>query len=171
MLMKEIKKVLVANRGVPAVRIMHTCRDLRIKTAAVYSTPDRLSSHVAMANKAIHIGDAPPRESYLNGEKIINAALAVSADAIHPGWGFLAENHKFAQDVIDAGLTWVGPPPKVIEAMGDKIESKKIATSIGIPVVPGIENVSTVEEIVDWMNKDKIDFPIMLKASAGGGGK
>ena len=119
-----IEKVLIANRGVPAVRIMHTCRDRRIPTTAVYSTPDRLSHHVFMADTAMHIGDAPPVESYLNMDKIIDAAIKSQSDAIHPGWGFLAENAEFAQRVIDAGLIWIGPSPKVIAMMGDKIEAR-----------------------------------------------
>src|SRR5574340_1209146 len=116
---RNIQKVLVANRGVPAVRIMHTCRDRRIQTTAVYSTPDRLAHHVFMADTAVHIGEAPPAESYLNMDRIINAALKSKSDAIHPGWGFLAENETFAQRVIDAGILWIGPSPEVIRMMGD----------------------------------------------------
>lgn len=168
---RKISKVLVANRGVPAVRIMHTCRDLKIKTTAVYSTPDRLSHHVVMADSAVHIGDAPPGDSYLNMDRIIAAALQTHSDAVHPGWGFLAENDIFAQRVIDAGLIWIGPPPNVIQAMGDKIQSKKIAVQASIPVIPGIDNVSTSAEIKYWMDNQRVDFPIMIKASAGGGGK
>ncbi len=168
---RKIQKVLIANRGVPAVRIMHTCRDLKIKTTAVYSTPDRLSQHVHMADSAVHIGDAPPGDSYLNMDRIIDAALKTGSDAIHPGWGFLAENDVFARKVMDAGLIWIGPPPEVIRAMGDKIESKRIAASVGIPVIPGAENLTTPEEIIQWMEKENVDFPIMIKASAGGGGK
>jgi acetyl-CoA carboxylase biotin carboxylase subunit/propionyl-CoA carboxylase alpha chain len=168
---RKINKVLVANRGVPAVRIMHTCRDRKIKTTAVYSTPDRLAQHVAMANIAVHIGDAPPGDSYLNIEKMINAALETKSDAVHPGWGFLAENDTFARKVIDAGLTWIGPPPGVIRSMGDKIEAKKIAVRANLPVIPGISNVAGAAEIKEWMEREKIDFPIMIKASASGGGK
>ncbi len=124
---RKIKKILIANRGVPAVRIIHTCRDRKIPTVAVYSTPDRLAHHVRVADSAIHIGEAPPAESYLNMQKMIGAALKSGADAIHPGWGFLAENSIFAQMVIDAGLVWIGPPPKVIKVMGDKMEAKKLA--------------------------------------------
>lgn len=168
---RNIEKVLVANRGVPAVRIMHTCRDRKIKTVAVFSTPDRLAHHVFMADTAVHIGDAPPGDSYLNIEKIIDAALHTNADAVHPGWGFLAENDVFAQKVMDAGLVWIGPPPRVIQAMGNKIESKKIAAKSNIPVIPGISNVTTTAEIEQWMENERIDFPIMIKASASGGGK
>ena len=118
----KINKVLIANRGVPAVRIIHTCRDRKIQTTAVYSNPDRLAHHVFMADTAINIGEAPPIESYLNMDKIIDAAHKTGSDAIHPGWGFLAENAVFAGKVIDAGLTWIGPKPSVIKSMGDKIE-------------------------------------------------
>ncbi len=168
---KKIRKVLVANRGVPAVRVMTTCRDRKIPTTAVYSTPDRLAYHVFMADTAIHIGEAPPNESYLNMENIINAALLSASDAIHPGWGFLAENPDFAQMVIDAGLTWIGPHPKVISLMGDKIMAKKIAQKANVPVIPGITDVNDVGSIRRWMKEEGVNFPIMIKASAGGGGK
>lgn len=168
---KKIKKVLVANRGVPAVRIMHTCRDRKIPTTAVYSTPDRLAHHVFMADTALHIGEAPPVESYLNMDKIIDAALQSGSDAIHPGWGFLAENEKFAKKVIDAGLIWIGPSPEVIRLMGDKIQAKHIAQKANVPTIPGINNVTDAGQIRKWMTEENVTFPIMIKASAGGGGK
>lgn len=168
---RKIQRILIANRGVTAVRIMHTCRDRKIPTTAVYSTPDRLSYHVFMADSAVHIGEAPPAESYLNMEKIINAALQSKSDAIHPGWGFLAENAEFAKMVIDAGLIWIGPAPEVIAAVGDKVEAKKLAQKANVPVIPGITNVTNIEQIKQWMNDEKIDFPIMIKAVLGGGGK
>ena len=168
---KEIRKILIANRGVTAVRVMHTCRDRKIPTTAVYSTPDRLAHHVFMADSAVHIGEAPPAESYLNMEKMIAAAIQSRSDAIHPGWGFLAENHKFAQMVIDAGLTWIGPQPKVIEALGDKIQAKNLAQKVNVPTIPGILDVTNVEQIKKWMKHDKVTFPIMIKAVAGGGGR
>lgn len=168
---RKIGKILIANRSVPAVRIMHTCRDRRIPTTAVYSTPDRLAHHVFMADSAVHIGEAPPVESYLNMDKMINAAIQSKSDAIHPGWGFLAENEKFAQKVIDAGLIWVGPSPKVIRLMGDKIEAKRIAKKANVPTIPGISNVTDINQIKKWMKSEKINFPVMIKASAGGGGK
>ncbi len=167
----RIKKVLIANRGVPAVRIMHTCRDRLIPTAAIYSTPDRLSYHVLMSDEAVHIGDAPPIESYLNMESVIGAALKVDANAIHPGWGFLAENAEFAQMVEDAGLIWIGPSPKVIRSMGDKIEAKRLAMRANVPTIPGITDVRDVDHIKQWMQEEAVDFPIMIKAAAGGGGK
>jgi acetyl-CoA carboxylase biotin carboxylase subunit/propionyl-CoA carboxylase alpha chain len=168
---RNINKVLIANRGVPAVRIMHTCRDRKIPTTAVYSTPDRLAHHVFMADTAVHIGEAPPVESYLNMDKMIDAALRSKSDAIHPGWGFLAENERFAQMVVDAGLIWIGPSPKVIRIMGDKIEAKEIAQKAHVPTIPGINNVSDVKQIKNWMKTEDVPFPIMIKASAGGGGK
>lgn len=168
---KNITKILVANRGVPAVRVMHTCRDRKIPTTAVYSTPDRLAHHVFMADTAVHIGDAPPAESYLNMDNIIDAALESGADAIHPGWGFLAENETFAQKVIEADLTWIGPKPSVIRSMGDKIEAKRLAIKANVPTIPGISNVKDVDQIRKWIKDEKVAFPIMIKAAAGGGGK
>jgi acetyl-CoA carboxylase biotin carboxylase subunit/propionyl-CoA carboxylase alpha chain len=167
----KISKVLIANRGVPAVRVMHTCRDRKIPTTAVYSTPDRLAHHVFMADTAVHIGEAPPAESYLNMERIIEAAKKTRSDAIHPGWGFLSENADFAQMVMDCGLVWIGPSPRVIRLMGDKIEAKLMALKAHVPTIPGMVNVENVEQIKAWMAEDKVAFPIMIKASAGGGGK
>ncbi len=168
---RTIQKVLVANRGVPAVRIIHTCRDRKIPSTAVYSTPDRLAYHVFMADTAIHIGDAPPINSYLNTDRIIEAALCSGSNAIHPGWGFLAENADFAQQVIDAGLIWIGPKPEVIRLMGDKIRAREVARRSNVPTIPGIENVASAEEISEWMRDEGITFPIIIKAAAGGGGK
>ncbi|MDP2166806.1 MAG: biotin carboxylase N-terminal domain-containing protein [Thermodesulfovibrionales bacterium] len=168
---KTIKKILVANRGVPAVRIMHTCRDRMIPTTAVYSTPDRLAHHVFMADAAVHIGEAPPIESYLNMDKMIHAAFQSKADAVHPGWGFLAENAEFAQRVMDAGLTWIGPSPDVIRTMGDKIQAKVLAQKANVPTIPGISSVTDIEQIKKWMKDEGVSFPIMIKAAAGGGGR
>ena len=168
---KKIQKVMIANRGVPAVRIMHTCRDRKIPTVAVYSDPDRLAHHVFMADEAVHIGAAPPAESYLNMDKMIEAALRSRSDAIHPGWGFLAENAGFAQKVIDAGLTWIGPSPEVISMLGDKIEAKALAKKAHVPTIPGIDAVTDIEQIKTWMKKDGVAYPIMIKAASGGGGK
>ena len=168
---KTINRILIANRGVPAVRVMHTCIDRKILTTAVYSTPDRLAHHVTMADSAVYIGEAPPGDSYLNMDRIIDAALQSGADAIHPGWGFLAENHEFAQRVLDAGLIWIGPSPEVIRLMGDKIAAKEIVQQAGVPTIPGINNVATVNEIIDWMQREDVEYPVMIKAAAGGGGK
>lgn len=168
---KKINKILIANRGVTAVRIMHTCRDRKIPTTAVYSTPDRLAHHVFMADSAVHIGEAPPAVSYLNMEKMIKAATESKSDAVHPGWGFLAENDRFAQMVIDAGLTWIGPSPEVIRALGDKKQAKKLAQKANVPTIPGVMDVTDVEQIKKWMKDERVTFPIMIKAVAGGGGK
>ena len=170
-MIKKIHKILIANRGVTAVRIMHTCRDRKIPTTAVYSTPDRLAHHVFMADSSVHIGEAPPAESYLHMEKMIAAAIQSRSDAIHPGWGFLAENDKFAQMVLDAGLIWIGPRPEVIRALGDKIQAKRLAQKANVPTIPGIMDVSNVEQIKKWLKDEKVGFPIMIKAVAGGGGK
>ncbi len=168
---RKIEKILVANRAVPAVRILHTCRDRKIKTVAVYSTPDRLAQHVIMADTAVHIGEAPPGESYLNIDRIVQAALETGADAVHPGWGFLAENPRFAEAVINAGLAWIGPPPEVIRVMGDKREAKKMAAAADVPLIPGIQDVTDPEAIKAWMKKEKIPYPLMIKSSVSGGGK
>lgn len=171
LLTRNIQKVLIANRGVTAVRVMHTCRDRKIPTTAVYSTPDRLAHHVFMADSAVHIGEAPPSESYLNMDKMLNAAIKTKSNAIHPGWGFLAENAEFAQMVSDAGLVWIGPSPEVIRLMGDKVQAKKLAQKANVPTIPGIIDVTDIEQIKRWMDDEKLCFPIMIKAVAGGGGK
>ena len=168
---RTISKILIANRGVPAVRVMHTCRDRKIPTTAVYSDPDRLAHHVFMADEAVYIGEAPPSESYLNKDKMVQAALQSKSDAVHPGWGFLAENADFAQKVIDAGLIWIGPSPEVIRMLGDKIEAKALAKKANVPTIPGIDAVTDIVQIKTWMKKDEVSYPIMIKASAGGGGK
>ncbi|MCR3922989.1 MAG: ATP-grasp domain-containing protein [Firmicutes bacterium] len=168
---QTINRILVANRGVPAVRVMHTCIDRRILTTAVYSSPDRLAHHVTMADSAVHIGEAPPGDSYLNIENIIEAAKKSNSDAIHPGWGFLAENAQFAQRVMDAGLIWIGPSSEVIHLMGDKIEAKEIVARAGVPTIPGINHVTNANDIIHWLEAEAVDYPIMIKASAGGGGK
>lgn len=168
---RAIRKVLIANRGVPAVRVLHTCRDRKIGTTAVYSTPDRLAQHVLMADDAVHIGAAPPVESYLNGPRIIEAALRSGSDAIHPGWGFLSENAEFAQMVMDAGLVWIGPSPEVIRLLGDKVQAKALARKAGVPTIPGLDAVSNVGQIAAWMEAEGVPYPLMIKAAAGGGGK
>jgi acetyl-CoA carboxylase biotin carboxylase subunit/propionyl-CoA carboxylase alpha chain len=124
-----------------------------------------------MADTAVHIGEAPPSESYLNGDKMIEAALRSKSDAVHPGWGFLAENAEFAQQVKDAGLIWVGPSPEVIRMMGDKIRAKEIARKAHVPTIPGISDVTDIEQIKKWMKAERVSFPIIIKAAAGGGGK
>jgi len=168
---KKIQRVLVANRGVPAVRIMHTCRDRKIRTVAVYSEPDRISHHVYMADYAVPIGEAPPKESYLNTDRIIEAALQSRSDAVHPGWGFLAENEEFARRVVDAGLNWIGPPAGVIREMGDKIRAKELARQAQVPVIPGMDRVEDAAAIQKWMERERVAYPIMIKPALGGGGK
>ena len=169
--MKNFKRILVANRGVSAVRVMHTCRDLKIPTTAVYSTPDRLGHHVFMADEAVHIGEALPAESYLNQEKLIGAARKNGCDAIHPGWGFLSENAEFAALVRDEGLTWIGPPSEVIRSTGDKAHAREIARGAGVPVVPGMEGVQDAAEALTWMRENQVGYPVMIKAASGGGGR
>ncbi len=163
-----IRKLLIANRGEIACRIIRTCREMGIMTVAVYSDADTRALHVERADEAVHIGASPAPESYLNIEKLIEAARRTGADAVHPGYGFLAENAKFAQAVIDAGLIFIGPPPSAIEAMGSKRGAKLMLK--GVPVVPGYmgDDQSNTRLIAEAQT---IGFPVMVKASAGGGGK
>jgi len=151
--------VLVANRGEIALRVMRTARRMGLRTIAVYSDADREAPHVRAADDAARIGPAPPRESYLAIAALIDAAKRTGADAVHPGYGFLAESADFAQAVLDAGLVWIGPSPAAIRAMGDKGEAKRIASKAGVPVLP------------EYRTHGKIDFPVMVKAAAGGGGR
>ncbi len=165
-----MKKILVANRGEIALRIMRTARKMGIRTVAVYSAIDRQAPHVRFADEAVAIGAAPSSESYLNMERIINAALQTKADGIHPGYGFLSENAVFAQKVVDAGITFIGPRPHAIRVMGSKLAAKEAVKQYNIPMVPG------VEEAITDIPKAKavaaqIGYPILIKASAGGGGK
>jgi 3-methylcrotonyl-CoA carboxylase alpha subunit len=163
-----IRKLLIANRGEIACRIMRTCRAMGIATVAVYSDADANALHVTAADEALHIGASPAAESYLDGERIIAAARQTNADAIHPGYGFLAENSVFAQAVIDAGLIFVGPPPQAIEAMGKKREAKQMLTDV--PVVPGYSGEDQSDQALHTA-AHQIGYPLMIKASAGGGGK
>jgi acetyl-CoA carboxylase, biotin carboxylase subunit len=163
-------KVLIANRGEIAVRIIRACREMGYPTVAVYSDADRAALHVAAADMAFPIGPAPSRESYLRIDNILDAAKKSGADAIHPGYGFLAENATFARACGDAGLTFIGPSPESIEAMGSKTESRRRMQAAGVPVVPGLtEAVKSFDEIAAFAKR--AGFPIMIKASAGGGGK
>ncbi len=163
------KKVLIANRGEIAVRIIRACRDLGISTVAVYSDADRRSLHVALADEAYHIGGSAPAESYLNKQRIIDAAKKAGAEAIHPGFGFLSENDSFADMCEKSGIVFIGPSPEAIRLMGDKITARKIAHDVKVPLVPGSDGaVSDVEASVI---ADEIGYPVMIKASAGGGGK
>ncbi|MEN8117063.1 MAG: acetyl-CoA carboxylase biotin carboxylase subunit [Bacteroidota bacterium] len=168
--MYKIKKVLIANRGEIAIRVMRTCREMDIDTVAVYSDADRTSLHVRYAHEAYYIGKAPSNESYLNIDKIIEIAKESGADAIHPGYGFLSENANFARRCSDEGIIFIGPSPEVIVQMGDKIQARDAMTKAGIPVVPGTEGAVETEEEVFEVIKE-IGLPVMIKASAGGGGK
>lgn len=163
-------KVLIANRGEIAVRVIRACRELSYPTVAVYSEPDRAALHVVYADQAMPIGPAPSRESYLRVDRILDAAKKTGAEAIHPGYGFLAENAEFARAVRDAGLIFIGPSPDAIEAMGSKTASRQRMQAAGVPVVPGLtEAVKSFEELAAF--GEQAGFPIMVKASAGGGGK
>lgn len=164
------KKILIANRGEIACRVIRACRDAGIKTVAVYSEADKDALHVQMADEAFLVGAPPSAESYLKTDKILEAAEISGAEAIHPGYGFLSENADFVRAVTEKGIVFIGPPPEAMEAMGGKISARKIAVEAGVPVVPG-----TNKPIEDFEEAKKIaadvGYPIMLKASAGGGGK
>ncbi|MBN2305820.1 MAG: acetyl-CoA carboxylase biotin carboxylase subunit [Anaerolineae bacterium] len=165
-----IKKVLIVNRGEIAVRVIRACRELGgIQVVAVYSDADREALHVRYADEAFPIGNPVPRESYLNFDKLLDVAQRSGADAVHPCYGFLSENADFAQAVIDAGLTWIGPPPDAISKMGDKLAAREIMQKSGVPVVPGTE--PGLNDGALRYAADKIGYPLMVKAAAGGGGK
>ena len=163
-------KVLVANRGEIAIRIFRTLRELGIESIAVYSEADRGSPHVAYADEAYLLGPGGPGETYLAAERIVEVARRAGAEALHPGYGFLAENASFARLVAEAGIAWIGPPPEAIEAMGSKIAARERMRAAGVPIVPGtIEALDSVEQLVRI--GDELGWPLALKASAGGGGK
>lgn len=165
-------KILIANRGEIAVRIIECAHELGIKSVAIYSTVDKDALHVLKANESYHLEGESATDTYLNMDKIIEAAKATKAEAIHPGYGFLSENYKFAQRCWDEGIVFIGPHPDAIRKMGDKIESKRLMMAAGVPVVPGFDpqGQTLTEEIVKTEAK-KIGYPVILKASAGGGGK
>jgi 3-methylcrotonyl-CoA carboxylase alpha subunit len=165
-----IKSLLIANRGEIACRIIRTARAMGVRTVAVYSDADAKALHVRQADEAVHIGPSPARESYLVGEKIIEAAKATGAEAIHPGYGFLSENAEFAQAVLDAGLIWVGPKPDSIRAMGLKDAAKKLMSEAGVPVTPGYLGEDQDPKRLK-KEADAIGYPVLIKAVAGGGGK
>ncbi|HZQ09049.1 MAG TPA: acetyl-CoA carboxylase biotin carboxylase subunit [Anaerolineae bacterium] len=164
-----MKKVLIANRGEIAVRIIRASREMGIQTVAVYSDADRSALHVRLADEAIRIGSSPPGESYLNINAILDAAKQTHADAIHPGYGFLAENAEFAQAVNAAGILFIGPSPFSIRAMGDKAEARARMMQSGVPIVPGYQE-SNDDALLERAAK-KIGYPVLIKAAAGGGGK
>jgi len=165
----NIQKILIANRGEIAVRVIRACRDLGIATVAVYSDADRTGLHVRYADEAVRIGEPAPRESYLRMDRLIEAARRTGADAIHPGYGFLAENADFAQQCADEGLVFIGPAPYAIRTMGDKQQARMAVQRNGVPLIPGTEPGLSDEELI--AAADKIGFPVLVKAAAGGGGK
>ena len=164
------KKILIANRGEIACRVAATARRMAIRTVAVYSDADANAKHVSACDEAVHIGGSAPAESYLRWERIIEAAIATGAQAIHPGYGFLSENAQFAQACTEAGLVFIGPPAAAIKAMGLKAESKQLMEKAGVPLVPGYHGAA---QDTAWLKKeaDRIGYPVLIKASAGGGGK
>ncbi|RLE57461.1 MAG: acetyl-CoA carboxylase biotin carboxylase subunit [Thermoprotei archaeon] len=164
----EIRKVLIANRGEIAVRVIRTCRELGIRTIAVYSDVDRYSLHVKLADEAHYIGPPEPSKSYLNIDAIIKLAKKLGVDAIHPGYGFLAENPEFAKKCIEEGIVFIGPPPRIHECLGDKLRARKLATEIGVPVPPGSFKPLTPDEAVEMA--EKIGYPVIVKPAGGGGG-
>ncbi len=166
---RPIHKLLVANRGEIAVRILRACRELGIATVAVYSQADRYARHVFLANEAVCIGPPPPGESYLRGDRILEAAHQTGADAIHPGYGFLAENPEFAQAVLEAHLTWIGPSPEAIRIMGSKTAARAQAEEAGVPVIPGYQASQDNTEL--QAAAGELGYPVLVKAVAGGGGK
>ena len=163
------EKILIANRGEIAIRIIRACNEMGIKTVAVYSKSDKNSLHVKFADEAICIGEGPAVESYLNIPRIIAAGEITNADAIHPGYGFLAENAKFSKICKENGFTFIGPDSKIIDLMGDKVNARNTAKDAGLPIIPGSNTLSSVEELLEIA--EQIGYPVMLKAVAGGGGK
>jgi len=163
-------KILIANRGEIACRVIKTARRMGIKTVAVYSDADRNARHVAMADEAVHIGPSPARDSYLVADRIIAAAARTGAQAIHPGYGFLSENAGFAESCAKAGIVFIGPPPAAIHAMGSKSEAKKIMEKARVPLVPGYHGDDQSPDLLA-REAARIGFPVLIKASAGGGGK
>ena len=165
----KFKKVLIANRGEIAIRIIRACRELDISPVVIYSEADRTSLHVRMADQAHCVGPAPAAESYLNQEKIIRIAKESGSQAIHPGYGFLAENSEFAQRVTSSGLVFVGPPAPALKLSGDKLDARRLVRQHGIPIVPGSETVASEKEALLIANQ--LSYPVLLKAAGGGGGK
>ena len=172
---RPFRRVLVANRGEIAVRVIRACRDLGVETVAVYSDADASSAHVRLADAAVRLGPPPPSESYLRIDAVVDAALATGAEAIHPGYGFLAERAAFARAVEDAGLAFVGPSSAAIEALGDKLHARRLAAQVDVPSVPGtlepapVDRADEVVAIVETARR--VGFPLLVKAAAGGGGR
>tara|TARA_Y100001934_G_scaffold200633_1_gene236558 strand:- start:648 stop:1988 length:1341 start_codon:yes stop_codon:yes gene_type:complete len=168
--LKETKKILIANRGVIAIRALRAAKELGYKVASVYSTVDRDQKHLKLSDEAICIGPGPAKDSYLNEAAIIAAAELANVDAIYPGYGFLAENASFAEKCNESGFKFIGPDPKVIQIMGDKIKAKELVSSLGIPIVPGYSGDIQSNEQIRSIVKE-IGYPVIVKATSGGGGK
>ncbi len=165
-----MRKVLIANRGEIAIRVVRACRDAGLASVAVYAEPDLEALHTQLADEAYSLGGTSPAETYLDINKIIKIALGCDADAVHPGYGFLSENADFARAVADAGLTWIGPPPEAIEALGDKVKARHIAREVGAPLAPGTANpVAGADEVSQFAREHGL--PIAIKAAFGGGGR
>src|SRR5579884_2349606 len=163
-------KILIANRGEIALRVIRACREMGIGSVAVYSDADARAPHVREADEAVHLGPSPSSESYLRGDKIIEAAQRLGAQAIHPGYGFLSEREWFSRAVRDAGLVFIGPPAEAIAAMGSKTAARQLATAAQVPIVPGTtEPLRDAAEARDIA--ERFGYPVLLKAAAGGGGK
>jgi len=167
--MSYFEKILIANRGEIAIRVMRACRELDIETVAIYSDADKNALHVKYADEAFHVGEAHPSKSYLNMDRIIDIAHKSGSEGIHPGYGFLAENHRFAGLCEKEGIIFIGPSSKTIEMMGSKLGSKHMMESAGVPVLPySLKGVTSAEEAMDIA--EQIGYPVIVKASAGGGG-
>lgn len=164
------RKIIIANRGEIAVRIIRTCREMGLKAVAVYSEADRVSPHVLMASEAYPIGPAPSADSYLRGDRIVEVARKAGAHALHPGYGFLSENVAFATAVEKAGLTWIGPPPRSMAQMGDKVAARALARDLDVPVIPGSDEPVVSPKEADRVAR-RVGFPLLVKAVGGGGGK